>query len=1337
MKFLLVSVCLSILGWTTADKAQPYYVVTVPAQMMYLTIERACVTLLQLKGPVSLHMDMHKDDHRQVVAEDRITTPSFTHCYPLQVPFVEDRLAIWLFHVVIEGENININQTKKILITPAKHGTLIQTDKPMYKPGETVQFRVVTLDKTFHALDDKDSNENRIGQWLNVAPVRGIADFSFPLSQDLPLGQYVIDIPSIPHSRVTFNVEEYVLKRFEINLKVPEKVSPQDDSFHLEICGRWVHGSIIQGYIYISYTDNQGCFSKDIKLHVFNMSETDNGLLIFAKLTEDKTVYYQKGIPLTGVIKIINQRGEAKQDEEIYLTVNVDEVDTNYTLRTDDEGLARFSLDTSEWNDMVSLMGKFSLVDEKLNAYSRAFVWVFPLYSESNSFITVEKITELKCGTVQLLPVQYIIDKKELDPESDHLSFYYILMSKGQIVDAGEYKLDVTNPPSGPTLRGSFSLKFPIDINLVPQATLLVYTVFPDGEVAADRARYKVPFCFSNKVDLKFSESSVGPGKSVDLQVTAEPGSLCSVRSVDKGLLMLRAHKTLSVLEILIDSMERNFQVTKRGFPYAIEDFERYPCLEPDNPPRTKRSQKQAPWYQSEADVYSIFKSSNLKIFTNTRIRKPVSCQLPEISRRFSTSQQEPVSAGAESKKKPQIRKFFPETWMFDLVSVGSSGQNSLNLTTPDSITEWETDAFCVGNSGFGEIHGIGLKTLKPYFIDLIMPYSVIKEEMFTLMAPVYSYQNHCLLVSVSLTIPPDFDKPRTDLEKVECVCAGETASFAWNITAKKTGTFPFRVISGGLHMEGGCSGEGLKIGDENRQDAIEKSIIVKPGGVEDGETHTALLCPKGDSVREDVSLKLPEDLVPHSEQAHVTVLGDVMGSVISTMGEHLDLPFGCGEQNMAKFAPNIYILEYLRSINKLTPELKEKALEYLTTGYQRQLMFKHDNGSYSAFGKNDQEGNTWLTALVLRSFSQAQKHIYIDEKHIQDAVRWLSSIQKDNGCFQSIGKLFNNQLKNELDDEVTLSAYVTIALLEYSVVHGPQLIQSSVLNLGGSKHWGSGYSASVEVSAYVILALLSGDRTTQKELDSASDIINWLIKQQNPYYGFYSTQDTIVALHALSKYAKATYSETRDVTVTVRCPATGFHQQFHVDQSNSFLLQRTSLPNVPANYVVTATGTGCVYVQAHVKYNTVPKPTMKYFAINVTTEPTVCTKEAQRKFKIIIDITYLGNQISTNMAVIEVELLSGFAPVEKSLKLLEINPIVKETEVSEREVTIYLDELVKHTETFSFFLKQETEVENLHPATVMVYDYYNNDEYDVTEYNSPCSAGKGFLILSFFCPYN
>lgn len=47
-------------------------------------------------------------------------------------------------------------------------------------------------------------------------------------------------------------------------------------------------------------------------------------------------------------------------------------------------------------------------------------------------------------------------------------------------------------------------------------------------------------------------------------------------------------------------------------------------------------------------------------------------------------------------------------------------------------------------------------------------------------------------------------------------------------------------------------------------------------------------------------------------------------------------------------------------------------------TGYQRELRYRHDDGSFSAFGNSDASGSTWLTAFVLKSFAQARQYIQV-----------------------------------------------------------------------------------------------------------------------------------------------------------------------------------------------------------------------------------------------------------------------------------------------------------------------------------------------------------------------
>lgn len=52
------------------------------------------------------------------------------------------------------------------------------------------------------------------------------------------------------------------------------------------------------------------------------------------------------------------------------------------------------------------------------------------------------------------------------------------------------------------------------------------------------------------------------------------------------------------------------------------------------------------------------------------------------------------------------------------------------------------------------------------------------------------------------------------------------------------------------------------------------------------------------------------------------------------------------------------------------------------------------------------------LTAFVLKSFAQAQSHIFVEMSHITSALTWISQRQKENGCFQRSGSLLNNAIK-------------------------------------------------------------------------------------------------------------------------------------------------------------------------------------------------------------------------------------------------------------------------------------------------------------------------------------
>lgn len=57
------------------------------------------------------------------------------------------------------------------------------------------------------------------------------------------------------------------------------------------------------------------------------------------------------------------------------------------------------------------------------------------------------------------------------------------------------------------------------------------------------------------------------------------------------------------------------------------------------------------------------------------------------------------------------------------------------------------------------------------------------------------------------------------------------------------------------------------------------------------------------------------------------------MGPTLKNLNQLLKLPHGCGEQNMVNFAPNVYILNYLKQTNQLTNDISQTATQFLQQG--------------------------------------------------------------------------------------------------------------------------------------------------------------------------------------------------------------------------------------------------------------------------------------------------------------------------------------------------------------------------------------------------------------------
>nr|XP_044612248.1 pregnancy zone protein-like isoform X1 [Equus asinus] len=1451
--------------------SKPQYLVLVPSQLYSGVPEKACILLNHLNETVTLSVTLEYGRQSRNLLTDLVTEKNSFYCSPFIIPELPSSSAF--ITVEVKGPTLQFINRKSVQITQAESLVFVQTDKPTYKPGQTVRFRIVSVDVSFHPLNEmfpvvyiENPKRNRIFQWQSLKLQGGLSQLSLPLSAEPALGPYKVVLQKESGRKIehSFEVIEYVLPKFEVQVKMPKTIGFLDKEFVVSVCGLYTYGKPVSGLVTINIcrkysryystchgkhsqsiceefsqqADNEGCFTQFVKTKIFQLRQKlyDMTIQVEAKVREEGTgleltghgsceitntlsklkfikvdSHYRCGLPFFGQILLVDEKDQPIPNETIVVAVDLNRYRSSYT--TNEHGLVDISIDTTNFTS--SFITVTVTYKENNQCFDHWWLSEFHtqaqhtakrIFSPSKSYVHLEPVAgTMTCGQTQEIRAHYILNGQMLQDEKD-LTFYYLIQARGSISQSGIHVLSIKQGD----MKGVFSFSFQVKSDNAPSAQLLVYTILPNGEIVADTGKLEIENCFANKVNLSFSSARNLPASNTTLKVTATPHSLCALRAVDQSVLLMKPEAELSPQSVYNLLPEKNlFSVSYRG--PANEDGQK--CIHAEDITHNGiiYTPKQI---LDDDDVYSIFESVGLNIFTNSKIHKPRFCQLPHgypampMPYLGAVPQGLALASGAAGAVYPTmmreefpamevkgtVRKYFPETWIWDLVPLDSSGGSGLAKQVPDTITEWKANALCLSKTtGLGLSPIISLQVFQPFFLELTLPYSVVRGEDFILKATVFNYLFHCIRVSVQLDISPAFSAvPVEKNEDSHCVCGNGQKTVSWAVTPKSPGKVNFTATAEALRSQELCGNEVPEVPAFGQKDTVVKPLLVELEGIEKEETFNTLLCASETGVPEKLSLKVPSDVVKGSARATYSVLGDILGSAMQNLQNLLQMPYGCGEQNMVLFVPNIYVLNYLSETQQLTEKIKSKAISHLISGYQRQLNYKHSDGSYSTFGDHDgrSQGNTWLTAFVLKSFAQARSYIYVEDSHITNSLTWLSQKQKENGCFQSSGLLLNNAIKGGVDDEVTLSAYITIALLEMPLPVTHQVVRNALFCLENawrstseaqgslvytkallayafalagnqakrsellesldkeavkeedSIHWQRpgkfqeakelyyqprAPSAEVEMTSYSLLAYLTAQPAPSSEdLSVASRIVKWITKQQNPNGGFSSTQDTVVALQALSKYGAATFTKReKEAIVTVKSSRT-FSEEFQVDDTNRLLLQEVELPEIPGEYSTTVSGSGCVYLQTSLRYNILPKKEGKVpFTLKVDPLAKNCDGiDVHRKFQIHINISYTGERASSNMVIVDVKMVSGFIPVKTSVKKLQERPQIQRTEVSTNHVLIYFEELTNQTLSFTFSVEQRIQIKNLKPATVKAYDYYETEEFTIEEYSDPCLAG-------------
>ncbi|KAM6912159.1 CD109 antigen [Xenentodon cancila] len=690
-------------------------------------------------------------------------------------------------------------------------------------------------------------------------------------------------------------------------------------------------------------------------------------------------------------------------------------------------------------------------------------------------------------------------------------------------------------------------------------------------------------------------------------------------------------------------------------------------------------------------------------------------------------------------------------------------------ITVPDGVTSLRAVAV-VMSENLGLTFTPVPQTLtvtKDFSLSLAVPPHLIRGEEIVLEIKAINHLEHDIEVIVLLAQSEAFNFVLMDRKDVSVINAQK---FNIGSHASASALFPIRPLALG-EMEISVDAVSAETSD-----ALIQKVLVKPEGVEQSFSQTLFLElePQMHNNSKSISISFPPLVVPGTPRAHMALVGDILALSIGSLDSLVQIPVGCGEQNMIHFAPSVYVLQYLEKSTQDDKEIRSKALHYMKEGYQKQLSYQRDDGSFSAFGMSDTSGNTWLTAFVLRCFLQAQPYIQVDQMVLKTAMAWLLKHQGPQGEFSEVGRLIHTEMQGGLDDgPVALTAFVLLAFLEdgvYSEMYESNVslalryLESKVasglvsnyslclvayaLSLGNSPvagraltelsrradfrdgvmMWASSgqrsrdwrpRSAQIEMTSYMLLALFM-----RGSFIEGIALMKWLSTQRNHLGGFGTTQDTVVALQALAYYAAFSGANAIDLRFNISSPASSFVSLFHINSTNYRMYQSQEINadrDLPLN--IYFEGRGFALFQLNVFYNVESKafsqtlqhtPDEDVFLLDVDLADD--SKAGHVMLSVCTGLKDDQPLALTGMVVLDVGMLSGFtlfpgAPVHGDL--------IRKVETTSEKVYLYLDSVTKAERCISLPIVRNYKVAHVQDATVQVYDYYEPTRRATVTYNS------------------
>jgi len=374
----------------------------------------------------------------------------------------------------------------------------------------------------------------------------------------------------------------------------------------------------------------------------------------------------------------------------------------------------------------------------------------------------------------------------------------------------------------------------------------------------------------------------------------------------------------------------------------------------------------------------------------------------------------------------PTIRKELKDTafWQPDVIT-GGDGKATVSFKLPDNLTTWRATAR--GVTADTRVGSTVQKTIarKDVIMRLEMPRFLTEGDTVTISGVVHNFLKSDKSTRISL-----------ELNGAQLLDAADTTvtirpngeqRVDWRVQANTTGKLTLLA----------------KALTDTESDAVEMTMDIVPHGLRK-TTGSAMTFTQNDA-DQAFNLDVPGRADTRARALRIEMSPSITGALFGALDYLTSYPYGCTEQTMSSFVPNIVVAQTLKDIPTAKIRVSNDLDDKVRKGLDRLYAYQHEDGGWGWW--KDDKSDPFMTAYVVDGLTMASRAGYsVDNwRHEQGRQKLLSLLnagKNDNG--------------NPIDEETR--AYIIYAFTESgdSDAHFLDELYGKRNNLGhmGVRYW-------------------------------------------------------------------------------------------------------------------------------------------------------------------------------------------------------------------------------------------------------------------------------------------